>query len=257
MIRPGLLFQSLTLLIAGVLAPGAHAGDVSIFAAASLKPALDEIAADPALQAKGISLTLTYAGSSALARQIRYGAPAQIFISANSQWMDVLEEDGLLTPDSRVDLLGNQLVLIAAPGVKDPVSDLGDLAGLVPDTYLAMGLVNAVPAGIYGREALQATGIWPQLQGRIVQSDNVRGALRLVSSGEAEYGIVYRTDPGAGTDVQIAAAIPAEHHSPIRYPLAMIGAPDADTRATYDLLLSEPVRAVFSTHGFEPLAGAE
>jgi len=257
MIRSKTLFRSLFALLAGCTAPGVNAADVSIFAAASLKPALDAIASDPALQADGITLRLTYAGSSALARQIRYGAPAQIFVSANTQWMDVLEEDGLLTPGSRVDLLGNQLVLIAAPGIADPVSDVADLARLAPGIYLAMGLVNAVPAGIYGREALQSAGVWQALQARIVQSDNVRGALRLVSSGEADYGIVYQTDPGHDTKVQIAAGIPAEQHSPIRYPLAMIGTADADTLATYEFLRSATALNVFAEHGFRPLVVTE
>ena len=171
--------------------------------------------------------------------------------------MDELEQNGLLTPESRVNLLGNRLVLVAAPGLPSPADSIAALEDLAPGAHLAMGLVNAVPAGIYGREALQSLGAWEALQPLVVQGDSVRAALRLVASGEAEYGIVYATDPGPGTAVQIAFEFPAGSHTPIRYPIAMIGTPAPEVHAVYRLLRSEAARRYFAEHGFEPLAAAE
>lgn len=232
----------------------AVADTVDIFAAASLKPALDAIAADPALVPQDIDLRLTYGGSSALARQIQYGAPAQIFLSANTLWMDALDQQGLLAPGSRQDLLGNALVLIAAPGSNPDITGIADLSEMGESDYLAMALVNAVPAGIYGREALQSLGLWEGLRTRVVQGDNVRAALRLVEAGETAFGITYATDPGPDSPARVIAAFPSDSHSPIRYPVAMIGTPDAPTRQIYDLLRSDAARAAFADHGFQPLA---
>lgn len=231
----------------------ASAEPVTIFAAASLKPALDQIAARAAENPDGVQLRLSYAGSSALARQIQYGAPAQLFISANSDWMDVLDQQGLLNPGSRVDLLGNRLVLIAAPGISGDKPLAATLRELPDNAHLAMGLLRAVPAGIYGREALETLDVWTDVQPHVVQGDNVRTALRLVASGEAEYGIVYATDPGPDAKVQVVDVFPDDSHTPIRYPLAMIGAPTPLTQRVYDFLRSGSARDVFQAHGFIPL----
>ena len=245
------LIVVLTVLLAAPRRAGAET--VTLFAAASLKPALDAIADTPGLLPEGVELSLSYGGSSTLARQIQYGAPAQIFLSANSAWMDALEGKGLLTPGSRVDLLANELVLIGAPGAA--LANINALPGhLGPHDQVAMALVNAVPAGIYGREAFETLGVWETLRPRVVQSDNVRSALRLVAAGEAAFGVVYATDPGADPQVEILATFPAASHSPIRYPMALIGEAKEVARQVHSQLQSEAAQAIFAAYGFEPLA---
>lgn len=224
------------------------AEEVTLFAAASLKSALDELAEIY----PGDTLHIAYGGSSSLTRQILHGAPAQLFVSANQSWMDLLESDGILAQDSRIDLLSNRLALIAAPGstVELPPAPGFDLAAAVGDGVLAMALVKAVPAGIYGKQALMTLGVWDSVQGNIAQADNVRAALRLVATGEAPLGIVYASDLGASPDVRLLGLFPADSHTPIRYPMALIDPVTADARAVYDFLNSEAARVVFSKHGF-------
>lgn len=236
----------------------ARAGDVTVFAAASLKTALDAVAAGFA-DASGNRLRVSYAGSSALARQIQQGAPAQLFLSANPDWMDVLAADGLLAADSRADLLTNRLVLIAA--ADSPVSvDLhnsADLAAALGDGRLAMALVRAVPAGIYGKAALQSLGLWDAVADRVAQADNVRAALRLVAVGETPLGIVYATDAAADPRVRVVARFPESSHPPIRYPVAVLSDGDgADARAALAYLTGAGARAVFADHGFGLAGGA-
>ncbi|WIY24314.1 molybdate ABC transporter substrate-binding protein [Parasedimentitalea psychrophila] len=231
------------------LFPGALAAEeVTLFAAASLKSALDELSDDY----PGATLHIAYGGSSSLTRQILQGAPAQLFISANQAWMDRLERDRVLAQDSRIDLLSNRLALIAAPGstVQLPPARGFDLAAAIGDGVLAMALVKAVPAGIYGREALQALGVWDSVQGKIAQADNVRAALRLVATGEAPLGIVYASDLGASPDVRLLGLFPANSHRPIRYPMALIDPVTPEARSVYDFLSSEAAWAVFAKHGF-------
>ncbi|MBE1283356.1 MAG: molybdate ABC transporter substrate-binding protein [Rhodobacteraceae bacterium] len=251
-----LLRTALTLLCGIVLAATlvggtrAQAEQVTVFAAASLKNALEEVANGFEAQS-GYSVVFSFAGSSTLARQIQLGAPADIFISANSQWMDVLQEDGLIQGETRFDLAGNRLALIATARVE--MSDLGpetDLSGMLQGGYLAMGLVDAVPAGIYGKQALQNLGLWSQVQTKVAQSDNVRAALALVASGEAPLGIVYATDAAVEDAVQVAALFPADSHSPIVYPAAQI-ADDTDASvALMAFLQSDWARTVLERHGF-------
>jgi len=225
---------------------------VTVFAAASLQSALDEVASLFS-QTNGAGVSLSYGGSSALARQIQYGAPADLFVSANAGWMDALAEQGVLEPGTRIDLLSNQLVLIAAPETTvSLVFGPGmDLVGALGDDRLAMALVDAVPAGIYGRAALQFLGQWDAVQGRIAQTDNVRAALRLVSVGEAPLGIVYATDAAADPSVRILGVFPENSHPPILYPLARLKERDsAEAAAFYDFLISSQARAIFDRHGF-------
>ena len=179
----------------------ARAETVTVFAAASLKPALDEIA-DRYETDSGHQIHRSYGGSSALARQIQHGAPAQLFLSANTAWMDALEADGLLAPDTRRDLLTNRLALIApanSPLTLAP-EEGAPMAKALGDDRLAIALVQAVPAGIYGRQALTYLGLWDQVQLHLAQTDNVTAALRLVSLGEAPLGIVYATDARARSE---------------------------------------------------------
>ncbi|MEX0329372.1 MAG: molybdate ABC transporter substrate-binding protein [Ruegeria sp.] len=223
---------------------------VLVFAAASLKTALDSIA--EAFEAQGgHSVTVSYAASSVLARQIQLGAPADIFISANVGWMDVLEQDGLLDPVSRIDLVGNQLALIGAAGSER--AEIGpdfDLPERLHGGYLAMALVDAVPAGIYGKSALQSLGLWEGVQGQIAQADNVRAALALVAAGAAPLGVVYRSDALAEDRVSLVGVFPAEAHAPIVYPASLIldSKPEAEAFLAY--LQSEAAAAEFLRQAF-------
>lgn len=232
---------------------GACAGErVLVFAAASMTDALAEVKARFETST-GHELVISHAASSALARQIQQGAPADVFISANPGWMDVLEEDGLVARGSRVDLLNNSIVLIAHGGEAEPVEvgpDL-DLAGLVEDGRLAMALVEAVPAGIYGKSALESLGLWSGIESQVAQTDNVRSALALVARGEAPYGIVYATDAAAEDRTTIIGTFPPESHPPIVYPAAVI-ADHATPGATQfmDFLRGSESRAAFERQGF-------
>ncbi len=230
---------------------------VTVFAAASLKNALDEVAANFE-RTQGTSLSISYAGSSALARQIQYGAPAQIFISANSLWMDLLEDQAVLAPATRMNLAGNQLALIAGPGndVSLEVKPGMDLIAALQGKRLAMALVEAVPAGIYGRQALISLGVWETVQPHIAQTDNVRAALRLVALGEAPLGIVYATDAFAEPRVRVLGMFPPGSHPPIVYPAALIKDGDTTTsRAFFQFLVGSEAQAIFRQHGFTPAGG--
>ena len=226
--------------------------EVTVFAAASLKTALDQVAAD-FTQATGTPVTLSYAGSPALARQIAQGAPADLFLSASTEWMDVLAARGLIQPASRRDLLGNRLVLIgppdAAPVILSP--DL-DLPALLAGGKLSMALVDAVPAGQYGKEALAALGLWSFVEKDVVQSDNVRAALHLVALGEAPLGIVYASDAVAEPRVAVLATFPADSHRPITYPAALTTTAGPQAAAFLDYLASPQALLQFTAQGFLP-----
>jgi len=243
---------ALALLVATASGARAMAEELTVFAAASLKTALEEVV-DAWRAETGKPVTLAFAGSSALARQIEAGAPADLFLSANTAWMDHLEAAGLIRRETRGNLLGNELVLIGhgrdAPPVRlapDP-----DLAARLDDGQLAMALVEAVPAGIYGKAALTRLGLWDTVADRVAQTDNVRAALALVARGEAPFGIVYATDAGAADNVSIVARFPADTHPPIVYPVAQVATrdhPDAAGFLTY--LRGETAAALFARHGF-------
>ncbi|MBE9636098.1 molybdate ABC transporter substrate-binding protein [Salipiger mangrovisoli] len=241
-----------------VLPLAAQAEEVVVFAAASLKTALEDIAADYEART-GDEITISFAGSSALARQIQQGAPADIFISANEAWMDELETDGLLEPGTRSDLLRNSIVLIAHGTEAEPVeiSDALDLPALLGDGRLAMALVDAVPAGIYGKAALESLGLWPQVAPRVAQADNVRAALALVSTGEAPLGIVYATDAAADKAVSVIGTFPEDSHAPIIYPAARLSGRDGVAAADFlSHLHGDEARAVFEAQGFVMAAPA-
>ncbi|WP_058282085.1 molybdate ABC transporter substrate-binding protein [Ruegeria denitrificans] len=229
----------------------AGAAEVLVFAAASLKTALDEIA--PSFeQQSGHQVTVSYAASSVLARQIQLGAPASVFISANVDWMDVLQDQGLIDVASRVDLLSNGLVLVggvdqAQIGQMRPDTDLIEMLG---SGHLAMALVDAVPAGIYGKEALQNLGLWEGVQTRIAQTDNVRAALALVAAGAAPLGIVYRSDAKVEDRVQVVASFPSELHPPIIYPAAVTTSAPPEAQAFLNHLQSDAAQFIFTEQGF-------
>lgn len=246
--------------IFGVLSvlPGAaqaQSKDVVIFAAASLKTAMDDIAAQWQKET-GKKAVISYAASSALAKQIEQGAPADMLVSADLDWMDYLQQRNLIKRETRADLLGNRIVLIAdknstlsarlAPGF--------DLAGVLGDGRLAMADVAAVPAGKYGKAALEALKIWPSVAGKIAQTENVRAALLLVSRGEAPLGIVYQTDAAADPNVKIVDTFPENTHPPIIYPLALtVGSANPDAAALLAYLKSAKAKPLFEKQGFSVL----
>ena len=227
--------------------------DVTVFAAASLKTALDEIAADYT-KATGTPVVLSYGGTPALARQIAEGAPADIFLSASTAWMDDLAEKALIQPASRRDLLGNRLMLVggagAAPVTLDPSLDL---SALLAGGKLSMAQVDSVPAGQYGKEALENLGLWASVEPSVVQSENVRAALHLVALGEAPYGVVYASDAAADPGVVTVATFPDDSHTPIVYPAALTVTASEDAAAFLDHLATPKARAVFAANGFLPL----
>jgi molybdate transport system substrate-binding protein len=233
----------------------ATAETITVFAAASLSNALAEI--ETGFEAAtGHDVVVSLAGSSALARQIQQGAPADIFISASTDWMDVVEADGMIEPGTRLDLLGNSIVLVASDAEAELV-DLGpetDLAALLGDGRLAMALVDSVPAGIYGKAALETLGLWDSVAAQVAQADNVRAALSFVASGEAPFGIVYATDAAAEDDVTIVATFPADTHPPIVYPVADLATRDVPAETQFlDYLRGPEARAAFERQGFAVL----
>ena len=233
----------------------ATAEGVTVFAAASLTNALDRVAAAWTAET-GQTATLSYAGSSALARQIQQGAPADIFISASADWMDAVEASGDLRPGTRRDILGNTLVLIAHGQDAAPVTIDAtlDLAGMLGDQRLAMALVDAVPAGVYGKAALTHLGLWDTLAPRIAQADNVRAALAFVARNEAPLGIVYATDAAVEDSVTIIGTFPAGSHAPITYPAAITAQSDSpEAEAFLAFLSSDTARAIWQDFGFAVL----
>lgn len=240
----------LSLLCALLLALPARAEQITVFAAASLKAALDAVAEAYEAQS-GKSVVLAYAGSSALARQIQQGAPAQVFLSANSDWMDLLQAEGLIAEETRHDLLGNRLALVAhGPAAPVDINASLDLAALLGAGRLAMALTEAVPAGIYGKQALQSLGLWDAIAHRVVQTDNVRAALALVSLGEATYGVTYETDARADPGVSLAGLFPEDSHDPITYPMAALRGQEALAAPFLDHLRGPEAARIFAEHGF-------
>ena len=240
--------------MAGMLAVplSAGAGEVVVFAAASLKTALDQVKAAFEKQT-GDTVTISYAGSNILAKQIIEGAPADVFISASREWMDAVEKAGDLAPGTRRDLLGNTLVLIAHDPQAQPIAlnDRTDLAALLGGGKLAMGLVDSVPAGQYGKQALTRLGLWNSVRDSVAQADNVRAALALVATGEAPLGIVYATDAAAEPRVHVIGRFAPDTHDPITYPAALTGrAADPADRAFLDALSREPAAGLFREQGF-------
>lgn len=246
--------QRRALLAALLLAPLTQAlaqARTLVFAAASLKNALDEIAQGM----PGGKAAISYAASSALARQIEAGAPASVFICADLDWMDYLETRKLLLPGTRRDLLGNRLVLIAPAASRTnlalaPGMPLGQALG---DRRLALADPRYVPAGKYARAALEKLGVWHTAAGRIAAAENVRAALSLVARGEAPLGIVYETDARAEPKVRVVARFDPSLHPPIIYPLALLKGAGAPAREFAAYLEGGTARRIFQNHGFQPL----
>jgi molybdate transport system substrate-binding protein len=242
----------LAAVLAVATAPAAVAAEVLVFAAASLKNALDAVAADWSA-VTGDTAAISYAASSAPAKQIEQGAPAEVFFSADLDWMDYLEERRLIDPATRRSLLGNRLVLVAGGGEAAPVS-IGpgfDLVGALGGGKLAMAGVDAVPAGRYGKAALESLGVWESVAPSVAQADNVRAALALVALGEAPLGIVYATDAHAEPKVRVVGTFPDDTHPPIVYPVARTAASRTDAATSFlDYLATPAARARFEAQGF-------
>jgi molybdate transport system substrate-binding protein len=229
-----------------------QAADVTVFAAASLKNALDD--AVKRYEAKtGGTVVVSYAASSALAKQIESGAPADIFFSADLDWMDYLQQKNLIDVASRHTLLGNTLVLIAP---KDSTVSLSIEKNfplpqaLGPDGKLAMASVDSVPAGKYGKAALTYLGVWDQVAPRVAQAENVRAALAFVARKEAPLGIVYGTDAKSEPAVRVVGVFPAESHPKILYPVALTATAKQEARKFLDFLLSPEAAPAFEGQGF-------
>lgn len=244
------------LAVAGLLwsAQAPAADKITVFAAASLTDALNRLDADY-MASTGVAVVASFAASSTLARQIEAGAPAQVFLSADTKWMDYLAQKGLIEPGTRIDVLGNALALIApadqsvGPLAINRSLDWQHLLG--NGGRLAVGDPDHVPAGIYAKEALVGLGVWPTLEPRLARAEDVRGALALVEHGDAPLGIVYVTDARISSRVKIVGVFPAVGHSPIVYPFAVVkGAASAPVMAYFHFLSGPKARSVFNSFGF-------
>ena len=247
----------LALIAGALLAAGcgaAQAQALTVFAAASLKNALDEIAAT--WKSAGRSPSIAYGASSTLARQIENGAPAQVFISADLDWMDYLEQRGLVRKDTRRNLLGNSLAMIA-PHDRAQRVDIGPgfaLAAMLGKGRLAIADPQSVPAGKYARAALEKLGVWSSVAAKVAPAENVRAALALVARGEAPYGIVYGSDAVAEPRVRVVATFDPALHPAIVYPAAVVSSSrDPAAGAFLAFLATPPAREIFRKHGFVPL----
>ena len=248
------LFAASLALVASIAPFRASADDLLVFAAASLKPALDEIIATPDAKAIG-EIKASYAASSQLAKQIEAGAPAALFISADQDWMNEVASKQKIVAATRVELLGNALVLVAPKDSKISlkIAPKFDLVGaLGEDGHLALGEPNSVPAGKYAKASLTSLGVWDAVQPRVVSADNVRAALNFVARGEAPLGAVYRSDAVSEPAVRVVGTFPAASHAPIVYPAAVLS--DHDTPAAHkllDLLHAPSTQAIFRRYGFD------
>lgn len=244
---------ALSLMSAPAIAQKTETTTTTVFAAASLKTALDAASADYQ-KSTGNKIVASYAGSSALAKQIEQGAPADVFISADLDWMDYVAKAKLIKDETRFNLLGNRLVLIAPASSTaslkiEPGFKLADALG---EGRLAMADVKSVPAGKYGSAALRKLGIWDAIEPKVAQAENVRAALALVAQGEAPFGIVYETDATAEPKVKIVDVFPEDTHPPIIYPIAVIaGSKDAEAAKGFVAYLKSPEgQAAFAKQGF-------
>ena len=249
---PVRLFAAVFLFLAACSASHKPDQGPTVLAASSLQEAME--AAGQAWVAKGHPKpVLSFAGSSALARQIDAGAPGDLFVSADEKWMDDVAGKGAIDPASRVDFLHNRLVLIASAKSATPIAiEKGfPLAQRLGSGRLAMADPDAVPAGKYGKQALTALGVWDAVSGKIASAENVRAALALVSRGEAPLGIVYATDAKAEPAVAVVGEFPENSHAPITYPLARLKASkNEDAEGFRQYLLSEEGKAIFRRFGF-------
>lgn len=228
---------------------------ITVFAAASLTNALEDIATQYQ-QGKPVKIVSSFASSSTLARQIEQGAPADLFISADQQWMDYAIDKHSVDKQTRYTLLGNELVLIA-PTASQPqpvdISKSTDWKSLLKGQRLAVGDPDHVPAGIYAKEALEKLGAWETLSPVMARANNVRAALALVERDETPYGIVYGSDAVASKKVKVVGIFPADSHKPVEYPMAIVSQhPSAAVSAFFQYLKSPEAAVIFKRYGFAP-----
>ena len=248
------IFLCFTVLFGSAWSPAtAQDKSLTVFAAASMKNALDDV--DAAYTAKtGIKIVASYAASSALAKQIEQGAPADIFASADTDWMDYAIGKKNINEPTRVDLLGNSIVLIAPKDSKIDTVTIGpglDLAKLAGDGKIATGDVKAVPVGKYAKAALEKLGAWQAAEPRFAMADSVRAALTLVARGEAALGIVYSTDAKVEPGVKIVGTFPADSHPPIIYPVAATTTAKPEAAEYLAFLRSSSAKTIFEKYGFK------
>lgn len=247
------MMNTMTLLGGMLVCSLASADDVTLYAAASLNNALTEISTNFENEKK-IHIKTSFASSSSLAKQIEAGAPAEIFASADKKWMDYLDARGLIDKSSRKDILGNTLVFISP---KDQVVRVKmDKNFKLADAFtgkLCMGAPDNVPAGIYGKQALQSMQWWPRVESRIVGAEDVRSALIFVERGECSLGIVYETDANVSKKVVIDERFPANTHDPIIYPFALTPQASASAKNFFKYLQGNAAKGVFSRYGFKVL----
>jgi molybdate transport system substrate-binding protein len=235
-----------------VASPIAAAAGITVFAAASLKEALDE-QAKTFEASTGNKVVVSYGGSNALAKQIEAGAPADLFISADLDWMDYVATRNLLAPNARFDLLRNTLVLIAPSSSSSTLKIAPNfgLAAALGTEKLAMANPDSVPAGKYGKSALEALGVWASVEKQVARAETVRAALVLVSRGEAPFGIVYKTDALADKGVKVVDTFPPNSHPPIIYPAALVASSKSTAaKPLLDYLRSAPAGSVWEKYGF-------
>lgn len=258
MVRLGSASRILSALVCAILwlatAAEARAQDVTVFAAASLTNALNEVGDAYAATGRG-KIRVSYAASSTLARQIEKGAPAQVFVSADQEWMDYLGTRGQVIASSRVNLLANDLVLVAptdsALGAVTITREVS-ISALAGGGRIATGDPDHVPVGRYARQALEALGQWSQVEPKLARMDSVRSALTMVERGEVPLGIVYGTDAAATRKVKVVAVFPGTLHAPVIYPAALVSGNETPAaRAFLDFLATPPARAIFVRHGFK------
>lgn len=247
------LALAVTLFVALLAGRAAHADELTVFAAASLTNAYEQIG--NLYRAKsGGAVRFSFAASSTLAKQIGSGAPASIFVSADEQWMDYLAVRKLIVPNTRTAVLGNRLVLVM-PRDQATTVDIRpgfDLAALLgANGKIATGDPAHVPVGRYAQQALTKLGVWTVAQSRLVRSDSVRAALVLVERGEVPVGIVYATDAMVAPKVRVAGVFPENSHAPIVYPMAIVSGQETnDAKAFFKFLQGDEARAIYKKHGF-------
>lgn len=255
MLRIARLMAVAALIRAALLFPQAFAQEkpLTIFAAASTKNALDDANA-AFTKATGVKVVASYGASSALAKQIEQGAPADVFVSADLQWMDYAAAHDLIKPNTRVNLLGNRLVLIASKDSKLGKVEIGkgfDIAKLAGDERIAVADVKAVPAGLYAKVALESLGAWAAAEPKLAMAENVRATLAFVARGETPIGIVYETDAKVEANVKIVGMFPDGSHPPVTYPVAATTATaNSDVTRYLTFLRTAPAKAIFEHYGF-------
>jgi molybdate transport system substrate-binding protein len=248
------IFLAFTLLCGSAWSPAlAQDKSLTVFAAASMKNALDDV--DAAYTARtGVKITASYAASSTLAKQIEQGAPADVFVSADTDWMDYATGKKTINEPTRVNLLGNSIVLIAPKDSRiDHVTIAKgfDLAKLAGDGKIATGDVKAVPVGKYAKAALEKLGAWQAAEPKFAMAESVRAALALVARGEAVLGIVYSTDAKVEPGVRIVGTFPADSHPPIIYPVAATATAKPDASGYLTFLRTSAAKAIFEKYGFQ------